>query len=75
MYELPQSLLVADPINRYPIHSPMLSQLVKGADGGPKLYIQNESPERTRNPIGYLVRLMLSCGSTGRPEALDGMWK
>ena len=44
MYELPQSLLVANPINRYLINSPMLPSLVPDADGGYTLYIQNESP-------------------------------
>jgi hypothetical protein len=34
MYELPKSLLVANPINRYLINSPMLPQLKKDADGG-----------------------------------------
>ena len=34
MYELPASLLVANPINRYLINSPMLSQLNRDADGG-----------------------------------------
>jgi hypothetical protein len=34
MYELPQSLLVANPINRYLINSPMLPELNKDADGG-----------------------------------------
>jgi hypothetical protein len=34
MYELPASLLVANPINRYLINSPMLPQLKHDADGG-----------------------------------------
>ena len=44
MYELPASLLVANPINRYLLNSPMLPQFVKDADGGLTLYVQNESP-------------------------------
>ena len=44
MYELPQSLLVANPINRYLINSPMLPSLVTDPDGGYTLYLQNESP-------------------------------
>ena len=44
MYELPQSLLVANPINRYLINSPMLPSLVPDRDGGYTFYIQNESP-------------------------------
>ncbi|NEI82267.1 DUF1214 domain-containing protein, partial [Rhizobium ruizarguesonis] len=43
MYELPQSLLVANPIDRYLLNSPMLPQFVKDADGGLTFYIQNES--------------------------------
>ena len=44
MYELPQSLLVANPMNRYLINSPMLPSLVPDPDGGYTFYIQNESP-------------------------------
>ena len=34
MYELPASLLVANPLNRYLINSPMLPQFKRDADGG-----------------------------------------
>jgi hypothetical protein len=34
MYDEPQSLLVANPLNRYLINSPMLPQLKRDADGG-----------------------------------------
>jgi len=44
MYDVPQSLLVANPINRYLINSPMLPLMRKDADGGLTIYIQNESP-------------------------------
>jgi hypothetical protein len=44
MYELPASLLVANPLNRYLINSPMLPNLKLDADGGLTLLIQNESP-------------------------------
>jgi len=44
MYELPRSVLVANPLNRYLLNSPMLPQFKKDADGGLTLYIQNESP-------------------------------
>ncbi len=50
MYGLPESLLVANPINRYLINSPMLPQLKKDADGGLTLYIQNESPGKDLEP-------------------------
>ncbi|MEX2298620.1 MAG: DUF1254 domain-containing protein [Dongiaceae bacterium] len=79
MYELPQSLLVANPINRYLINSPMLPQLVKDADGGLTLYIQNESPGKDketnwlpapRGPFAAAMRLYWP-----KDEALDGTWK
>jgi len=44
MYELPQSLLVANPIHRYLINSPMLPKLKQDADGGLTLYVQHDSP-------------------------------
>src|SRR6266487_3105249 len=44
MYGMPQSLLVANPINRYLLNSSMLPQLKRDADGGLTLLIQNESP-------------------------------
>ena len=69
MYDLPQSLLVANPINRYLINLPMLPKFVKDADGGLTLYFQNESPGKTRNRTGCLrlkVRSPLRCASTGR---------
>ncbi len=44
MYQLPDSLLVVNPINRYLINSPMLPQLKRDADGGVTLYIQAVSP-------------------------------
>jgi hypothetical protein len=48
MYELPQSLLVANPINRYLINSPMLPQLKRDADGGLTLIVQSESPGKDK---------------------------
>ena len=48
MYELPQSLLVANPLNRYLINSPMLPQFKRDADGGLTLLIQNESPGKDK---------------------------
>ena len=44
LYDLPASLLFANPLNRYLINSPMLASLKRDADGGITLYIQNESP-------------------------------
>lgn len=44
MYTSPQSLMVANPINRYLINSPMLPQLKKDAAGGITIYFQKDSP-------------------------------
>lgn len=44
MYRMPQSLLVANPINRYLINSPMLPSLKQDPDGGYTIYVQNASP-------------------------------
>ena len=79
MYELPQSLLVANPINRYLLNKPMLPQFVKDADGGYTFYIQNQSPGKDKEPNwlpapkgGFFIALRLYW-----PEeaALDGTWK
>jgi len=48
MYELPSSLLVANPINRYLLNSPMLPQFKRDADGGLTLLIPNESPGKDK---------------------------
>ena len=44
MYRMPQSLLVANPINRYLINSPMLPTLNQDPDGGYTIYLQKDSP-------------------------------
>jgi hypothetical protein len=79
MYELPASLLVANPINRYLLNSPMLPQFVKDADGGLTFYVQNDSPGRDKEPNwlpapkGPFVVVMRLYWP--KPEALDGTWK
>lgn len=79
MYELPQSLLVANPINRYLLNSPMLPQFVKDTDGGLTFYIQNESPGKDKEPNWlpapkgpFVIAMRLYWP---KPEALDGTWK
>ena len=78
MHELPGSLLVANPINRYLINSPMLPELKKNADGGLTLYIQNESPGKKlesnwlpapKGPFATYMRLYWPAEA-----ALDGSW-
>jgi hypothetical protein len=79
MYELPASLLIANPLNRYLINSPMLPQLKRDADGGVTLLIQNESPGEDkeanwlpapRGPFAMYMRLYWP-----KEEALEGKWK
>lgn len=79
MYELPASLLYANPINRYLVNSPMLPNLERDADGGVTLYIQHESPSADKEanwlpaPSGpFLVIMRLYWP---KQEALNGTWK
>jgi hypothetical protein len=79
MYELPSSLLVANPLNRYLINSSMLPHLKRDADGGLTLYIQHYSPGKNREsnwlpaPSGpFLIFMRLYWP---KPKALDGKWK
>jgi hypothetical protein len=69
MYNLPQSLLVENPIDRYLINSPMLPDLKKNADGSLTLYIQHDSPGKDKEANGCPRRKGRSgwrCASTGR---------
>lgn len=79
MYELPASLLYANPLERYLINSPMLPGLKLDEDGGLTLHVQHDSPgpERESNwlpapagPFACALRLYLP-----GPEALDGSWE
>jgi hypothetical protein len=79
LYELPESLLYANPVNRYLINSAMLPDLKKDADGGITLYIQHESPGKDKEsnwlpaPAGHFfcaLRLYWP-----KKEAADGTWK
>jgi hypothetical protein len=78
MYELPSSLLSANPLNRYLLNSPMLPEFKKDADGGLTLNIQNESPGKDKEsnwlpapkgPFFMAMRLYWP-----KPEALEGKW-
>jgi len=78
MYELPASLLVANPINRYLLNSSMLPQFKKDADGGLTVYIQNESPGKDKEanwlpspkgPFFMAMRLYWP-----KEAALEGKW-
>ncbi|ADT99009.1 MULTISPECIES: DUF1254 domain-containing protein [Mycolicibacterium] len=78
MYELPGSVLVANPMNRYLISSTMLPSLVRDPDGGYTFTVQNASPgiEKESNwlpapkgPFGLVLRLYWP-----KPDALNGTW-
>jgi hypothetical protein len=79
MYELPQSLLVDNPLQRYLINSAMLPSLVADPDGGYTLYVQNESPgagkeanwlPAPKGPFRLVLRLYWP-----KPDALNGTWQ
>ena len=79
LYELPSSLLYANPLNRYLINSAMLPDLKRDADGGITLYVQNAPPggDKEANwlpaPKGPFIAVMRLYWP--KKEALDGEWK
>ncbi|MGD8867054.1 MAG: DUF1214 domain-containing protein, partial [Gemmatimonadales bacterium] len=79
MYELPEMLLVANPIDRYLLNSTMLDDFVRDNDGGITLYIQHDSPSKAREPNWlpapegpFFMAMRLYWP---KAEALDGTWK
>ncbi len=79
MYNLPQQLLVKNPINRYLINSPMLPDLKLDSEGGLTIYIQSESPGKgnesnwlpaPKAPFMLAMRYYLP-----KPELIEGTWK
>ena len=79
MYELPQSLLYDNALDRYLINSAMLPKLDKEKDGSITLYIQHASPgpkhqsnwlPAPAGPFTVAMRLYWP-----KPEAYDGTWK
>jgi hypothetical protein len=79
MYGLPAHLLVANPLNRYLINSPMLPDLKTDADGGLTIHVQNASPGKDKEsnwlpaPNGPFVLVLRMYWP--KPEALNGAWK
>ena len=76
MYDAKTQLLVANPINRYLINSPMLPRLKTNPDGSLTIYIQKLSPAADREanwlpapdgPIYVVMRLYWP-----KAEALNG---
>lgn len=79
IYEMPDSLLVDNPIDRYLINSSMLPDLVRDPDGGLTLYLQHESPgpEKQANwlpaPDGEFISIMRLYWP--QEAALTGEWQ
>lgn len=78
MYKLPESLLCANPLNRYLINSPMLPDLRRDDDGGITLLIQHQSPGKDKesnwlpapaSPFAMFMRLYWPA-----EEALNRTW-
>lgn len=78
-HDLPGQFLVANPLNRYLINSPMLPSLKRDADGGLTLRIQRKSPGEDKEsnwlpapngPFMMMLRIYWP-----KPEALDGRWQ
>jgi hypothetical protein len=78
MYEMPASLLTANPLNRYLINSPMLSNLKKNKDGSLTLHISHTSPGKDLEsnwlpaPAGPFMCAMRLYWP--KEEALNGSW-
>ncbi len=79
MYEMPASLLYANPLDRYLINSSMLPGLKRDSDGGLTLHLQNESPGKEREanwlpapkgPFFAVMRLYWP-----KEEVLNGQWQ
>ena len=78
MYDAKTQFLVENPIDRYLINSPMLSQMQKHDDGSLTIYVQKDSPGKDKEPnwlpapdgpIFLVMRLYWP-----KEEALDGSW-
>jgi hypothetical protein len=78
MYDAKTQLLVANPIDRYLVNSPMLPQMHKNADGSLTLWIQKDppGPDKDANwlpapagPVFVVMRVYWP-----KPEATNGTW-
>lgn len=79
MYDGKTQLLIDNPINRYLINSPMLTDMRRNADGSLTIYIQKDSPGKEKEanwlpapdgPIYVAMRLYWP-----KEEALNGKWQ
>jgi len=78
MYDGKTQLLIANPLNRYLLNSPMMDQFVVAEDGSLTLYIQNESPGKELEanwlpaPNEHFYAVLRLYGP--EEEALEGKW-
>ena len=85
MYDGKTQLLIANPINRYLINSPMLPGLVKNKDGSLTIYIQKNAPAGDKkanwlpSPDGPIYMVMRLYWPKPEPPSIlppgDGTWK
>lgn len=79
MYDLPASLLVHNPIDRYLLNSTMLTEFKFDDDGGLTLYVQYESPGKEKEanwlPAPKGSFWMVNRLYWPKAEAVDGKWK
>ena len=79
MYDLPQQLLVKNPLNRYLINSPMLPNMKLDADGGLTIYIQADSPGKDKEanwlPAPKAPFMLAARYYFPKPELINGTWK
>jgi hypothetical protein len=70
---------VDNPLDRYLLNSTMVDDFVRDEDGGITLYVQNESPDKEKEPnwlpapegpFSVIMRLYWP-----KEEALDGGWE
>lgn len=79
MYDGTTQLMIDNPLNRYLLNSPMLSDMTKGTDGSLTLYLQHDSPGKEleanwlpapNGPFYLLLRLYWP-----EDSFLKGTWK
>ncbi len=78
MYDGKTQLLIANPLNRYLLNSPMMDEFIFAEDGSLTFYIQKESPGKKLEsnwlpaPNGPFYAVMRLYGP--KTEALEGKW-
>jgi hypothetical protein len=85
MYDGKSQLLIENPINRYLINSPMLSQMKKNPDGSVTMYIQKDSPGKAKEsnwlpaPNDTIYLVMRLYWPKGTPPSIlppgEGTWQ